>query len=137
MTTSVNLLKDQWLMAAGYIFVAGLCSIAGILLCCVGIIATMPIMYIAQAIAYHRMVGGGSAYVQGASPYPRDPGTVANMPAGPESWPAQASDAPTPSASAEAPVIEDVPPVEDAEPTPPEDVPVVEDPPTDPEPPKA
>lgn len=106
---SINLLKDQWPMAMAYIFCTALFSIAGIIACGIGVLVTMPIMYIAPALAYHKIVGVPDGVHLSPSQYPRNPGDAANMPAAPSAWPTEAPsstiDPPqTPSPEPSAPV---------------------------------
>jgi hypothetical protein len=49
---SFNLLKSQWLMAAGFYFVAALLGGVGALLCGVGLVATYPIWFGSVALGY-------------------------------------------------------------------------------------
>lgn len=89
MKESFNLLKDQLGMATVYFLLAYLFAIAGLIACGVGVIVTLPIIYIAQALAYHKIVGGNTAVFVSPSQYPRDPSTADNMPPAPEAWPSE------------------------------------------------
>lgn len=55
---SVLLLKDHWLMATLFYFVIGLCSGLGVLACCVGIIVSMPLLYVCPVLVYRDFTMG-------------------------------------------------------------------------------
>jgi hypothetical protein len=52
LSLSWNTLKPHALSAALFLFIAGLASASGILLCCIGILFTSPIFYLAVAVVY-------------------------------------------------------------------------------------
>ncbi len=134
---SIEMLKGQWAMAGLYLFVSALFAFVGFFACCIGIIVTMPIMYIAQALAYHKFVGSpsGEAYLS-PSGYPRDPSTMGNMPEAPASWPGQ--DAPKPPSDPEPPTAPEPPANVDSDATTFENTVVDgEEPPADPNRPQA
>jgi|CXWL01.1.fsa_nt_gi hypothetical protein len=105
---SVEMLKSQWAMAGAYYFITALFAFVGVFACCIGIIVTAPILYIAQALAYHKFAGSptGEAFLS-PSGYPRDPSTMGNMPEAPTSWTVGETPAP---ASEPAPSIDPEPP---------------------------
>lgn len=55
---SIELLKPHWLMATLYFFVVSLCSILGILACCVGILVTASMLYVCTTLVYRDFTMG-------------------------------------------------------------------------------
>ena len=84
---SFNAMKNNWLTAAGFVFVFGLLYMLSAV-CCIGIFVTLPMMCITTSLAYRDMIG-----MPGASVEP--------VPAAPGVWPpppsAAATNAPPPS----------------------------------------
>jgi hypothetical protein len=69
---SWNMLKKDWLLAGLFYFVVSLISELGAIACYVGMIITLPMIYIAPTILYCRWVGIVPAYSSDPiSPYPR------------------------------------------------------------------
>jgi uncharacterized membrane protein len=74
----IEAMKASWSATRGQkgeIFVLGIASVGltllGVLMCCVGVLATSPILYVAFAIAFIRMSGlGVVATLPGASQQP-------------------------------------------------------------------
>ncbi len=54
---SVRAMKAQWLPAAGFVFVMGLLVYASELACGVGLLATIPMVFLICALAYRDLVG--------------------------------------------------------------------------------
>lgn len=74
MKASFNLIRDQMWMALGVYLVAIICSILGLIACCIGIVVTLPIVYIVSALAYASLTGYGmGGQVDPMSNYPRGP----------------------------------------------------------------
>ena len=74
MKASFALLRDQMWMALGVYLVAGICSALGLIACCIGILVTLPIVYIVSALAYASLTGYGmGGQVDPMSNYPRGP----------------------------------------------------------------
>ena len=71
---SWNMLKSSWLMAGLFYFVVIILSVIGEIACYVGLVLTMPLMYILPTLVYCQFMGiSGSAQPQQSphSPYPR------------------------------------------------------------------
>lgn len=70
---SWNMLKSEWFMVAVFSLVIGLISSLGYIACCVGIVFTMPFMYVAQTLLYCNYKGyfPQQSYAPSNSPYPR------------------------------------------------------------------
>lgn len=70
---SWNMLKSEWIMAALFVIVIGLISSLGVFACCIGMVFTMPFMYIAQTLLYCNYKGyfPHQTYAPSHSPYPR------------------------------------------------------------------
>ena len=64
-STSFNTLKPQMWMALLYIIVIGLVGSAGVLACCVGIVVTLPLTFLALAITYRDFFDSGTPQPQG------------------------------------------------------------------------
>jgi len=58
LTTSFNMLKSNWLMATLFYFVISLLSGLGVLACCVGVLVTVPLMYLSVAVGYQSFLYG-------------------------------------------------------------------------------
>lgn len=50
------MLRSQWLMATLFYFVAAIIGFAGIILCGVGVILTLPIAFLSIALLYDDLV---------------------------------------------------------------------------------
>ncbi|NSW80683.1 MAG: hypothetical protein HPY54_16835 [Chthonomonadetes bacterium] len=55
---SFEMLKSQWLMATLFYTATALIAAAGVLLCCVGLLFTLPLFYLSIALAYDDFVRG-------------------------------------------------------------------------------
>lgn len=108
-------MKDNLVMAAVIVLLAGLASGLGFLACCIGVIVTMPILYVTQAIIYEDLTADDNTGFSGGS-YPTDPFSAYAAPPAPGQADPFASPQtpPTPeSSAAESPA----PPTEPTEPT--------------------
>jgi len=56
---SVRIVSANWAGLLGYFIVLGLAAFAGFVACCVGMFATMPLLYIGTVLAYIRLGGTG------------------------------------------------------------------------------
>ena len=54
---SVKAMKGQWLPATGFVFILGLLVYASYMLCGVGLLATVPMVFLICALAYRDLVG--------------------------------------------------------------------------------
>jgi len=70
MSTSLNMLKSTWLMAALFAFVLSLLSGLGVIACCVGELVTVPMTYLSIAIGYASYMYGQQTpgYAMGYTP---------------------------------------------------------------------
>jgi hypothetical protein len=57
MRTAISTVHRQWFAVAGLIFIYTLLAVSGVLVCCVGIIFTMPLGYAIWAEGYRRLFG--------------------------------------------------------------------------------
>lgn len=71
---SYNTLKPQALMSFGVLFLAGLCTALGLVVCCVGILAVLPLQSIVIGINYYNFFPPeilSPVNAEGFTPYPR------------------------------------------------------------------
>jgi len=57
LTTAFKTVSAQWFSALGILILVGLVAMSGVILCCVGMLATLPIAYLVYAQAYRQMFG--------------------------------------------------------------------------------
>jgi uncharacterized membrane protein len=57
MELSRKMVSKHWFAVFGLLLVAGLVAFSGIVLCCIGVFATMPIMLAAVAYTYEDIFG--------------------------------------------------------------------------------
>lgn len=57
MRTAISTVHRQWFAAAGLIFIYTLLAVSGVVVCCVGMIFTMPLGYAIWAEGYRRLFG--------------------------------------------------------------------------------
>ena len=55
--TALKTVHSQWLPALGLLFLVGLVAVSGVLLCCVGMLATLPLSYLIWAQGYRQLFG--------------------------------------------------------------------------------
>ncbi len=55
--TTFKTVNSQWFSALGILILVGLLAMLGLILCCVGMLATIPIAYLVYAQAYRQMFG--------------------------------------------------------------------------------
>ena len=55
--TTFKTVNSQWFSALGILILVGLLAMLGVILCCVGMLATIPIAYLVYAQAYRQMFG--------------------------------------------------------------------------------
>ncbi|MBS1722010.1 MAG: hypothetical protein JSS66_03265 [Armatimonadetes bacterium] len=67
-TESFSMLKKHWVMAAVFVFVTGLCVALGLLACCVGILVTMPLMFVCPTLVYRDFTMGRGAVAPQPAP---------------------------------------------------------------------
>ena len=58
-TTSVKTVHRQWFQVLGLMILVGLIAMAGMLACCVGMLATMPLGYLVWCQGYRQLFGDG------------------------------------------------------------------------------
>jgi len=62
---SIEVAKRDWIMFTLFFIVLGLLAGAGVILCGVGLLATAPLLFLGQALAYRDCVGMSGAQMQG------------------------------------------------------------------------
>jgi len=73
-STSINTLKSQWLMAAIFSFILGIIYMVGVLACGVGLLIAAPVAVLSIAILYRNFfIGPGSSPASGEKYQPAIP----------------------------------------------------------------
>lgn len=105
MGASWSTMKDNLVMAAVIFLLSGLAAALGICACGIGILVTMPLIYVTQAIIYEDLTADDHQGGFAGGSYPTDPFSAYSTPPGPgESDPFATSQSPTsPSSAVEEP----------------------------------
>ncbi len=56
-TTALKTVNGQWFSALGLLILVGLIAASGVVLCCIGLLATMPLAYLVWCQGYRQMFG--------------------------------------------------------------------------------
>lgn len=101
MAASWNAMKDNMVMAAVIALLAGLVSFLGVCACGFGVLVTIPLLYVTQAIIYEDLTADDQPGSFAGGTYPTDPFSAYSTPPAPgEADPFASSQAPPPPSAA-------------------------------------